>query len=194
MKLDIERLKEDIVFREKLAGNEFVFHTTWGLFSPRGIDDGSRLLINYLEVQPDDISLDVGCGYGPLGIVIARQSPQGQVHMVDKDYIAVEFAKKNTELNGLKNCEIYLSNAFSNVPNIRFNNIVSNIPSKVGRELLSIILYDARDHLVPGGRIFVVSINGLKDFIKRNFKEVFGNYKKLKQGKAYTVAMAVNEV
>ena len=63
-------------------------------------------------------------------------------------------------------------------------------PAKVGRELLLILLTDARARLRPGGRIYLVTINGLRDFIKRNLSEVFGNYKKVKQGRSYTLAMA----
>jgi len=74
---------------------------------------------------------------------------------------------------------------------MEFDNIVANLPAKVGKELLYIILSDARAHLKPGGQIVVVTISGLKEFIKRNLKEVFGNYKKLKQGREHTVARAV---
>jgi 16S rRNA G1207 methylase RsmC len=73
---------------------------------------------------------------------------------------------------------------------IRFSQIISNIPAKVGREQLSIILYDAYDAMDNGGVITFVSINGLRDFLKNNFKEVFGNYKKIKQGAKYTISQA----
>ncbi|MDP7280367.1 MAG: methyltransferase, partial [Candidatus Poribacteria bacterium] len=66
-------------------------------------------------------------------------------------------------------------------------------PAKVGRELLLIILVDAHKRLCSGGQIAVVTINGLREFMKNNLKQVFGNYKKLKQGRAYTVARAVKE-
>ena len=76
---------------------------------------------------------------------------------------------------------------------IKFNQVISNIPAKVGREQLSIILYDAYDALDSGGKITVVTINGLKDFIKSNFKSVFGNYKKIKQGQKYIISQAVKQ-
>ena len=69
----------------------------------------------------------------------------------------------------------------------------ASLPAKAGNEMLSIILHEARDHLREGGRFYVVTISGLKDYIKRNFREVFGNYKKVKQGKTYTVSLAVRE-
>ncbi len=114
--------------------------------------------------------------------------------MVDKDFVAVELANFNAKLNNISNAKAYLSDAFLQIPDdIKFDKIISNIPAKVGREQLSIILYDALEALKPGGSITVVSINGLKDFIKNNFKSVFGNYKKLKQGQKYVVSQAIKQ-
>jgi 16S rRNA G1207 methylase RsmC len=104
---EIEKLKQDIVFTVTLRGFEFTFHSTWGLFSPRRIDDGSYLLIEHLEIGETDVSIDLGCGYGAIGIAIAKLSPAGHVHMVDKDYVALEYARKNAETNALTNCEVY---------------------------------------------------------------------------------------
>jgi 16S rRNA G1207 methylase RsmC len=67
------------------------------------------------------------------------------------------------------------------------------VPAKVGKELLTLLLYDARDRLRPGGRLYVVTINGLRQFMRRNLEQVFGNYDKLKQGAHYTVAVAERE-
>ena len=122
---------------------------------------------------------------------IAKAYPNGIVHMVDKDYVAVDYAARNAALNRISNCEIYLSNAFQAVGDMRFDNIVANLPAKVGKELLYIILTDAKHHLKERGQLVVVTISGLKGFIKRNFKEVFGNYEKVKQGKNHTVARAL---
>jgi 16S rRNA G1207 methylase RsmC len=190
VKGDIGKFREDIIFETDLGGSRFVFRSTWGLFSPTEVDEGSRLLLDYMEVRPGDVSLDIGCGYGALGISVAKRSPEGEVHMIDKDFVAVEYAKKNAEMNGAKNCKVYLSNGFSAVPDMKFDLIFSNLPAKVGREFLWILLDDAKKHLKPGGRLYVVTISGLREFIKRNFQEVFGNYEKVKQGRNYTVGLA----
>ena len=188
----IARLKQDIVFEAELAGRPFTFHATWGLFSPRQIDSGTALLLRHLEVRPDEQALDIGCGYGPLGLAIAAQAPQGQVHMVDKDFVAVEYARANAARNGLDNVEVYLSNGLARVPEaVRFTTVVSNIPAKVGKELLTILLWDSWQHLEPGGQMVVVTINGLRQFMKRHMQEIFGNYEKVKQGRDYTVSRAV---
>ena len=188
-----EELKEDIVFDVRLRGRDYRFHSTWGLFSPRRIDDGTYMLIETLELADDHVSLDLGCGYGAIGVAVAAECPRGQVHMVDKDFVAVEYARKNADARGLTNCQAYLSNAFSHVPDVKFDNVLSNVPANVGGEMLYIILAGAKAHLAPGGRLVVVTVAGLRQYIKRNFLEVFGNYEKVKQGKTYAVARAVNE-
>ena len=192
-KQQIAELKQDLLIKDTLNGFPMSFNTTWGIFSPRAIDDGSIMLLKYLDVNSNDKCLDLGCGYGVLGLTMAKMAPQGKVLMVDKDYVAVDYANKNAMLNQTQNAEARLSNGFSNVQENEFNVIVSNIPAKVGNELLYIFLNDAYERLAPGGRFYVVTITGLRDFMKRAFKEVFGNYKKHKQGPAYTVASATKE-
>ena len=188
---DVDDLKQDITFSVTMRGQALTFHSTWGMFSPRRIDDGTWMLVEKLQLAPADVTLDLGCGYGAIGVVVGKCCPQGRVHMVDKDFLAVEFARKNAAINGVPNAEAYLSNAFSHVPDgLVFDNVVSNIPANVGKEMLSIILHDARDRLRPGGRIWVVTVAGLRQYIKRNFNDVFGNYEKVKQGKTYAVATA----
>jgi len=135
--------------------------------------------------------LDLGSGYGPLGITLAKLAPAGQVHLVDKDFIAVEFSAKNAEVNRLTNVKSYLSNGFSAVPKAqKFDLIVSNVPAKIGTELLTIFLSDAHAHLNPGGRLYIVTVSGLKEYMKRHLTLIFGNYDKLKQSKTYTAAVA----
>jgi len=186
----VKSLRKDIIFDATLRGIPFTFHSTWGVFSPREIDEGSRLLLDHVEVNPSDHCFDLGCGYGPIGLTLARLAPEGQTLLVDKDFVAVEYAQRNAELNGVKNASAMLSNGFDQVGDRRFDLVASNIPAKVGKELLYILLYDALQHLNPGGRIYVVTITGLRRFIERAFEEVFGNYDKVKQGKTYTVARA----
>jgi len=191
---DIANLKKDLSISANLLGNELTFNTRWGVFSPRAIDEGTLLLMKYIGTEANDVCLDLGCGYGPIGLALAKHCINGEVHMVDKDFISVELSNNNAKLNNLPNAKAYLSDAFSQVPNeIKFDQIISNVPAKVGREQLSIMLYDAFDLLKPGGKITFVTINGLRDFIKTNFKSVFGNYKKLKQGQKYTISQAIKQ-
>ena len=187
----INKLREDIVFDATLCGQQLTFHTTWGLFSPREIDEGSRLLLQHIEVKNSMNCLDLGCGYGPIGLTLARLASQGNTTLVDKDFVAIEYAQKNATLNKISNTDILLSNGFDQIRQKSFDLVVSNIPAKVGNEMMSLFFYDAYQQLTPGGKIVVVTINGLRSYIKRVFNDLFGNYSKLKQGKNYTVSMAV---
>lgn len=189
---DLPKLRADLTVQAQLLGCDLTFKTRWGVFSPRAIDEGTRLLLNYVDIQKNDKCLDLGCGYGPIGLAVAHQCPQGEVQLVDKDFVAVELAAINAQLNGLNNTNAVLSDAFSAV-NQRdyFDQILSNVPAKVGREQLSVILFDAFDSLKVGGKLTLVTINGLRKFMKNNLNQVFGNYKKLKQGQKYTVAQAI---
>lgn len=188
--IDLDKLRQDIVFRDQLLGHDLVFHTTWGLFSPKAIDAGTRLLLDHLQVNPDDQVIDLGCGYGPLGLAIARSAPAGHCVLVDKDFVAVEYATKNAALNHIQNVDILLSNGLNQVPPRSFTLAVTNLPAKANKEHYYLFFHDIKDRLQPGGRFYVVVISGLRQFIARAFQEVFGNHTKVKQGRVYTVAMA----
>jgi 16S rRNA G1207 methylase RsmC len=187
----LEGLSRDMVLRERLLGRELELRTTWGLFSPKGVDEGSRLLLDHLELGGEDRTLDLGCGYGPLGLAIAAAQPRGRAVLVDKDFVAVEYSRRNAAINGLDNVEVLLSNGFSHLGERRFDLIVSNLPAKTNKEQYYLYFYEALARLTDGGRIWVVTITGLRRFVQRAFGEVFGNYAKVKQGATYTVAMAV---
>ena len=161
MRKPIQELRQDIIFSANLRGHNFTFHTTWGLFSPQHVDKGSGLLLDYIAIPASATVLDVGCGYGAIGLPLAKLSPAGKIHMVDSNFVAVEYAKKNVSINKLTNCKVYLSNLLSQVPDLKFDCIVSNLPAKAERELFDILLIDAKEHLKPGGVIYLVSIIGL---------------------------------
>ena len=193
---EIERLRQDIEFAADLPrrGRSLRFRTTWGLFSPRGLDDGTRLLLDHFAAGPADATFDLGCGYGPIGLALATDSPRGRVTMVDRDFLAVEYANRNAQSNGLTNAVARLGHGFAGTPSQeRFDNVVSNLPAKTGGEMLRVLLFDAHRHLKPGGRMCVVTVTGLRRFIERHMRAQFGNYDKLKQSPGYTVALAVKE-
>ena len=186
-----ERLRDDIRFEATLGEHTFTFTSTWGIFSPREIDEGTALLIKYLHINPTDDCFDLGCGYGPIGLYMAKCADQGQTLMVDKDFMAVAYSNQNATLNRLPNAKAMLSNGFQHIDKAsKFDVIASNIPAKVGKEMMSILLHDMYNHLKPGGRVYLVTINGLREYMKRNLKSTFGNFDKLKQGTNYTVSYA----
>jgi 16S rRNA G1207 methylase RsmC len=188
-----QKIRQDLKIYHKRGNQVLTFHTTWGLFSPRVIDEGSQMLLNYLDIEPGYDCLDLGCGYGVLGLYMARSAPRGHTLLVDRDFVAIEYAEKNRLLNKTDNASCLLSNGFDHIPKQQFDLIVSNIPAKVGKEMLYIYLFDALEYLKPGGSFYIVTITGLRQFFKRGFHEVFGNYEKIKQGKTYTVARGVKQ-
>ncbi|HEV2339594.1 MAG TPA: methyltransferase [Patescibacteria group bacterium] len=192
--MNVQKFKEDIVFQENLRGYNFIFHSTWGLFSYNAIDAGTQLLIDSMHINPSDVVLDLGCGYGAIGIVAAKLAPQGHIHMVDKDFVAVAYAEKNAEANKLKNCEAYLSNGFSHIdPKRTFHVILSNLPSHMSKEVLSIFLSDAKDHLKTGGMISLVIASRLKHFIQISLQDIFGNCEIVAQNKTYIMCTAIKQ-
>ncbi len=183
-----QKIRQDLKIDSEWNSQKLRFHTTWGLFSPRAIDDGSKMLLGYLDIEASYNCLDLGCGYGVLGLHMAKAAPQGQTLLVDKDFVAVDYSEKNRIANKIDNARCQLSNGFDQIPVQQFDLIVSNIPAKVGKEMLYIYLFDALAYLKPGGSFYIVTITGLRQFFKRGFHEVFGHYEKVKQGKTYTVA------
>ena len=185
------RWRQDLKFTEPVLGKPMSFTSTWGLFSPEKLDEGSIMLLDYIDFRPEDSSIDLGCGYGVLGMTAARECPQGQHLLIDKDFVAIEYAKLNCQNNGLNNTDVQLSNGFRHVdPKRRFDLVMSNLPAKASKEQHYLYLLDAWNAMNEGGRFYVVTINGLREFMQRTFKEVFGNCQKLKQGKTYTITMA----
>ena len=189
----VDSISREVDFQTELRGMSLTFSATWGLFSPKAIGAGTHLLLEHLNIQEGDICLDLGCGYGAIGITLAKCTQTATVYMADKDFVAVDYARKNVKQNRLQNCHVLLSNGFSHLPDIQFDLITSNLPANVGKELLQIFLSDAKQYLKPNGRLYVVTISGLREFIKRNFQTTFGNYQKIKQRHTHTVAMATRD-
>jgi len=190
----LARWRQDIQFPASVRGQDFRFNTTWGIFSPEALDEGSCLLLDHIDVKNDAHCIDLGCGYGVLGMTLARLAPQGSALLVDKDFVAVDYARKNIAQNHIGNAEVLLSNGFAQVPKERrFDLAVSNLPAKVSKEQHYLWLFDTHARLNEGGAFYVVTINGLREFIARTFKEVFGNFDKVKQGKTYTISLAYKE-
>ena len=186
--------RHDIQFSQEVLGKPFNFTSTWGIFSPEKLDDGSLMLLDYIDFLTQDNSIDLGCGYGVLGMTAARECPKGHHLLIDKDFVAIEYAKLNCKNNGLGNAEVMLSNGFYHVDKSRqFSLVMSNLPAKASKEQHYLYLLDAYNAMTSGGRFYVVTIYGLRVFMKRSFTEVFGTTDKLKQGKTYTVTMAIKE-
>ena len=190
----IAQYKEDIFFDSTFQNHQFSFRTTYGLFSPKTIDAGTELLIETLDINSDYDCLDLGCGYGPIGIALARLAPEGRTLLVDKDYVAIEYSQHNLELNEIANADVLLSNGLSKISDDQLFDVVAmNLPAKIGNELTTVLFADSFLHLKPGGALYVVSLAGMRGFIKRSLEGIFGNVNKLKQGKQHAVHISYRE-
>ena len=136
-----------------INGKEFTFFTDNGVFSKKGLDFGTRTL---LESLPNDLKgdiLDFGCGYGPIGIYL-KKVYDCNIDMLDVNERSANLAKKNAELNDVE-VNIFLSDIYSNV-NKKYDYIVTNPPIRVGKQILYKILFDAKDYLKENGKIYLV--------------------------------------
>jgi 16S rRNA (guanine1207-N2)-methyltransferase len=132
------------------------FLTDSGVFSKSGIDFGSRLLIESMELCSDAQVLDVGCGYGPIGLSAALLCPSGHVTMLDLNERAVELSKLNAIKNHITQVSIIQSNLFENVPESTFDAILSNPPIRAGKETVHQIFIQSHNYLKHGGCLWVV--------------------------------------
>jgi 16S rRNA (guanine1207-N2)-methyltransferase len=144
------------VFAE-LRGRSFRFWTDSGVFSKKGVDFGSRLLIETAEVEEGSSVLDLGCGYGPVGISIARTVPETRAVLVDVNERAVELARLNARLNGVEDrVECLVSDGLEQVQDRTFDHILLNPPIRAGKSVVYRLFAEAAETLSPGGFLWVV--------------------------------------
>lgn len=174
-----------------LRNHKFKFKTDQGVFSKSEVDFGSRLLIDMFE-QPsvDGDILDVGCGYGPIGLSIANESNR-TIHMVDVNERALGLAKENAQLNGISNVLIYESDRLINVKHNQFAAILTNPPIRAGKKVVHDIFVQSFDHLCNGGELWVViqKKQGAPSAIEK-ITEIFGDIEIVEKKKGYFILRA----
>ncbi len=127
-----------------------------GVFSSRGLDPGTGLLIENLELRPADQVLDLGCGWGAVGVAAAKAAHAGHVILTEVNRRAARLARENLERNRVRNAEVRVGPFFEPVPGERFDVIAMNPPYRVGRPHVLRLLEEAPAHLRPGGRLLLV--------------------------------------
>lgn len=176
-------------------GIDLKFNTDAGVFSKMRIDYGSGVLIKTMrEVAfPKKGILDVGTGYGPLGLFAAKFWPEQTVDMVDINERGLVLAKENAALNKIKNISIYSSNIYENVDqNKKFGLIITNPPIRAGKKVVSTILSEAYEHLVDQGVLLVVIQKKQGEPSARKLlRTTFGNCDILARDKGYYILKAV---
>lgn len=144
-------------FEYKLKGHSFTFTSDLGVFSKNEIDFGSKLLIESVVIPAARGNiLDVGCGYGPIGLTIAKENPDRQVDMVDVNERAMQLARINSEQNKVHNVSIYQSNLFENVKDKSFAVIITNPPIRAGKKVVHELFEQSYQHLTDHGELWIV--------------------------------------
>lgn len=137
-------------------GELLSFAVDRGVFSTHGLDPGTALLIEHLDLGPRDQVLEVGCGWGAVGVAAARRAPFGRVVLTDVNRRAARLAEENLARNRARNAEVRVGDLFEPVGDETFDVVVSNPPYRAGRPLVLRLLEEAAAHLRPEGRLLLV--------------------------------------
>ncbi|WP_034551693.1 class I SAM-dependent methyltransferase [Carnobacterium funditum] len=173
-----------------LRGFTFKFVTDLGVFSKKTVDFGSRLLIETIDFDKmveGDI-LDVGCGYGPIGLSLAKAANERMVEMVDVNERALGLAKQNASNNRISNAKIHPSNIYQQVEGESYAAIVSNPPIRAGKKVVHEILTGSFARLKAQGTLtIVIQKKQGAPSAKEKMKETFGNVEVLTKDKGYWI-------
>lgn len=173
--------------KEKIRGVFLEFFLSAGVFSSKKVDYGSRLLAEYSLIKKGWKVLDLGCGAGIIGIVIAKVFPDSDVLMIDLNRRAVKIAEMNIKLNNLSNCKAKYSNLFSKV-NEKFDAILVNPPMSAGKSVCFEIIEKSKDFLNDKGLLQLVARhNKGGSSLKKKMEEVFGNASEIVKRGGYRV-------
>ncbi|MBI2597376.1 class I SAM-dependent methyltransferase [Candidatus Daviesbacteria bacterium] len=181
------------IITEYIRGFEIKFKTRPGVFSEKGLDLGTKLLIDNLEIPNGSLVVDLGCGTGVIGFVAAKLNPKGHVHLLDDSLRVIELAKENATSNNFKNVEVYLSDLFSSVQERTYHQIYCNPPQDMGNEFLEELVSECHRHLKENGEVYLVVQNHIKPVIERIFQKYFGNSTIVAQGRIHIVLKAIKQ-
>ena len=137
-------------------GELLTFVVDTGVFSAHGLDPGTALLIENLTLRSTDRVLDLGCGWGAIGVAAAKSATDGHVILTDVNRRAARLARQNLERNHVTNAEVRVGSLFAPVRGDLFDVIATNPPFHAGRELVLRMLAGAPEHLAPDGRVVLV--------------------------------------
>lgn len=143
-------------FNITIKNNNYTFQTSSGVFSKDYLDFGSKILIESVIIEENDAEiLDLGCGYGPVGIVFAKENPIKNIMMIDINNKAVELAKINAKLNSVSNVKIINNDLLNNI-NKTFDVIITNPPIRAGKKTVFDLYEQSYNSLNNKGKLYVV--------------------------------------
>lgn len=156
-----------------IHGHTFQFISYSSLFSGSSVDEGTLLLLENIKIPSEGVVLDIGCGYGVIGIVVAKLNPKLKVYMTDINPLAVKTTKQNAKINNVEERIVVLEgDRYEPVKNILFNAIYSNPPLSAGMKIVEDIVLGAREHLVKEGFAqFVLAKGG--EYLAREAMKIY---------------------
>lgn len=186
--------KEIYKFDWNLGKDRFYFYTSNSVFSKNGVDFGSMLLVETVIKENANFKgniLDLGCGYGPIGVMLAKLIENANVTMSDVNERALELAKMNAEENKVKTrVKTLSSSAFDNI-NENFDMIVTNPPIRAGKDVVFSFYEGAYEHLNKGGHLYVVIQKKQgSPSTKEKLESLFGNCETAEKKSGYFIFRA----
>jgi 16S rRNA (guanine1207-N2)-methyltransferase len=179
-----------------LRGQQFDLELRDGVFARGGLDEGSALLCESLEIAADERMLDLGCGGGLVGMLAARLAPEGHATLVDSNTAAVALASDNIVRNRLGNAEALVSDVTAAVAERRFTLVATNPPFHQGRvhttDTALRFITEAFGLLAPGGAFYLVCNRFLP--YERTMRETFGSVREVGGNTRYRVLVAKRQV
>ena len=178
--------RKDFSFRFWCFNYSFVSDN--GVFSKEELDEGTRILLETaLENKLEGKVLDLGCGIGPVGVVVKHNFPNCEVEMVDVNPRALELAKENAKRNHV-DTKIYLSDAFENIETRDFSAILVNPPIRAGKAVIYKMFDKSIQHLKENGCLWVVMRKSHGDLsAKKKLEEIYGNCEIVNREKGFYI-------
>ncbi len=180
---------EEKTWSYELRGHSFSFTTDHAVFSKREVDYGSRLLIDaFTEPEVEGDVLDLGCGYGPIGLSLAKVLQKRNIVMVDVNERALDLAKKNAVQNNIRNVTIKESDRLQGVSDYTFASILTNPPIRAGKEVVHHMFEESAKALVDQGELWVViqKKQGAPS-AKQKLEELLGHVEVVTKQKGYYI-------
>ncbi|HAJ15363.1 class I SAM-dependent methyltransferase [Sharpea azabuensis] len=180
-------ISEPATITYDFQGKHLIYTTDHGVFSRQRLDFGSRVLMDSIDIGNAKSMLDVGCGYGTMGIALKSVHEDLQVLMTDVNKRAISLAKENIKCNNLEGIDVIESDVYENVHDT-YDLVISNPPIRAGKKVVSAIISGSYDHLNKGGRlVIVIQKKQGAPSAKKLMEDIFGNATVINREKGYYI-------